>query len=249
MYPSSSRESRVSSFKSNYLAIFNSFFTFIAYDIEQILHVKFLDPKREDKKFYYSFPRKEMENFFGHCGRVINYFTESRNGPEANHSLVILESRGAAAKANGSLHNAFFKGGKMLVRMVKSKDRPDLPYNLRMILKKPFITDSRLEFIQSDAAVFVGNIPQTETEESVKEYFKDCGEVLIMKCVSAREFPWSCFMKFSSHEEALKAKEKNCKYWNDKLLYVRLANVKDVNENNVGRVIAVKGFKRNSKWK
>jgi len=76
-----------------------------------------------------------------------------------------------------------------------------------------------------EVQLFLGNLPFNVTEEELKSFFEEYGDIVSVKILMRNNRPTGkAFIQFATHEEAVKAKEANGKDFNGRAIIVRLSS-------------------------
>jgi len=131
----------------------------------------------------------EIKEYFSEYGEIASIKMLQRNGKYSGRSFVVfknVEDADKALEANGKE----FKGRSLVV--TKATNPPQLKEST------PVISPTR---------VFVANIAFNSTEEKIKEFFADCGDIKEVKMINKPEggFRGVAFVEFESEESAKEA--------------------------------------------
>lgn len=188
------------------------------------------------KNFGTEFSEEELSKLFEPYGSITSlYFEKDAEGNSKGFGFVNFENHESAVKAVEELNDKEVNGQKIYVgRAQKKRERVEE-------LRKEY-ESSRLETLSKYQGVnlFVKNLDDTITSETLEEEFKPFGtitsaKVMVDETGKSKGFGFVCF---STPEEATKAiTEMNSRMVLGKPLYVALAQRKDVRRSQLEQQI------------
>lgn len=165
-----------------------------------------------------------MEEFFSKYGAVTNCFILQRNGRSKGCGFIEFENEDTAQKVLQLNDDELELDGRK-IGISPAEDKKDRHTHRERSRDKERDNDRynrRYNQIEKTKIVFVGNLSFDSTQQTIEEFFADCGSIESIRIAMDNDGKMKgfCHIAFENEESADKAIEKNGKELDGRLIKV-----------------------------